>query len=116
MKRRESDRGAREILKSFDRWAEEFPDQPPALCGFMTIVAGTAVERFAVPGGWSVDGIRSVLLALCLNAPAADLERMRVAARKERADLEASDLDASLKSEERAQRRAVVGSVAMEAA
>lgn len=87
--RRASDRQVREVLASFDRWAEEFKDQHPApLCGFMSAVAGTAIERFEKPGGWSADAMRAVLVVFCLNAPAQDFAEMVRAARRERVDLD----------------------------
>jgi hypothetical protein len=102
VKRLETDRRVREVLTAFDRWATEFPDMPEAIGGFVSVVAGAAFERFTMLAGWPVEALRGVLVALCVNAPDDDLDYMLTAARKERAELEASSLAAYAKREARA--------------
>lgn len=94
MKRRQlTDPRVREVLAAFDSQRDSPTRDSSMLCSFMHIVAETVVERFEVPGGWSDDAIRAVLVAFLVNAPDAQLLDMVEAARKETswlADFEAT--------------------------
>jgi hypothetical protein len=59
----------------------------------MSVVADTAVDRFQIPGGWTDDGIRAVLLAHLLHAPDSDLDEMLEKARQEAAELPGCEAD-----------------------
>ncbi len=83
MARRERDPRVVEVLAAFQRHATSPARDGSTLDTFMHAVAGTAFDRFSIPGGWSDDAVRAVLLAVLLNAPFADLKDMLVRARKE---------------------------------
>ncbi len=48
-----------EVLDIFDRTAAH----KLSLCGFMSSVVDTGIDRFAIPGGWTTAGVRAVLAA-----------------------------------------------------
>lgn len=74
-----------EILAIFDAHSATptRKDNPSMLCSFMHILDITIYERFEIPGGWSDEGIRAVLLAFVVNCPNADLKETLALARKE---------------------------------
>ncbi len=93
MKRRKNDPRVVEILAAFDRQVSSPARDDDMVCLFMSSVAGTAYERFTIPGGWSDDGIRSVLVAIAVSAPEEDFGEMIEAARAEQSWLSRFELE-----------------------
>ena len=82
-RRKVTDRRVRAILAAFDHVAA-IPDRGESdLCSFMHLVVDTGCERFQIPGGWTAEGIREILVAFLVHAPAGELEEMVKAARRE---------------------------------
>lgn len=83
MARLENDPRVVEVLAAFERMRARRDGHPADLCGFMSSVASTVVDRFTIPCDWPAESIRAVLLAFLLHAPDEDLDEMVGSARGE---------------------------------
>ena len=82
-RRKITDHRAQTILAAFDYVAAN-PDRCASdMCSFMYAVVDTGCERFQIPGGWSLEGMRAVLVAFLVNAPDSEMAGMVSAARRE---------------------------------